>query len=174
MLNVQSAKAESGIKISLKYFAGYGVTDPLTDNMTISGHRLTLGPIGYGVVNTILDDKVLTDKEKSCFTFLNSETCLPKAVSRKIEATSHEFSLTVDALPEQKPHKVTIGYGTITGGFYKFGKEETKITSGNTVFVEFDYIVKYFLSTFGIRFWDLIEGDDDDFYEFYVGLGVIF
>ena len=69
---------------------------------------------------------------------------MPKVVSRKIEATSHEFSLTVDAIHEKKPHahKFTVGYGRITDGFYKFGKEETKITSGNTVFGEIDFVIK--------------------------------
>ena len=118
----------------------------------------------------------MTNKEETCVTLLNSEKCIPKVVSRKIEATSHEFSLTVDAIPETEPkaHKVTVGYGRITDGFYKFGKEEAKITSGNTVFGEFDFVIKYFLVNFGTRFWNLIEGPDDDFFEFYGGLGIIF
>ena len=48
LLKFQSTKADSEINISFKHFSGYGITDPLSDNITITGYRITLGPIGYG------------------------------------------------------------------------------------------------------------------------------
>ena len=83
LLKVQSTKANSEINISFKYFSGYGITDPLSDNITISGYRITLGPIGYGEVNTILNDRVLTKLRRNMcyiieFQNVYSQSCFAK------------------------------------------------------------------------------------------------